>query len=136
MRTTIILLLAALLCSATAQAQDIPVNITKAFSSKHPNVKETKWDIEDNMYEVSFKEKGTEASIIYREDGTIAETEHEIKVSELPRKAQEFARSKGKIKEASKIVVNGIITYEAEVSNEDLLFDSNGKFIKSKQIVN
>ena len=36
------------------------------------------------------------------------------------------------VKEASKITdANGTVTYEAEVKGKDLIFDSNGNFIKA-----
>lgn len=133
MRITIIWLLAAVLCATTAHAQKAPDNIKVALAKLYPDAKSIKWDKEEDMYEASFKNKGTETSVVFRADGSVAETEHEINPDDLPPKAYTFASAKGKIKEAAKITSDNTVTYEAEVNGADLIFDTNGNFIKSKQ---
>ena len=67
--------------------------------------------------------------------GTILETETEIEVKGLPKTVQDYLKDhyKGaKISAASKIVrANGEVTYEALVSDKDLMFDSDGKFLRT-----
>jgi hypothetical protein len=66
--------------------------------------------------------------------GNILETEVEIKIDELPAKAKEYVSKNyagQKIKETAKITDSkGVVTYEAEIKGKDLIFDSNGNFIK------
>lgn len=133
MKTTITLLLLATLCLTTANAQQAPDNIVNAFAKLYPDAKNIEWEQEDGKYEASFKKKGREISIIFNADATVVATETEIKVSALPAKALEYAKAKGKISEASEIYTGNVITYEAEVNDEDLIFDSNGNFLKSEQ---
>ena len=68
--------------------------------------------------------------------GNILETEIEIKVDALPANAKAYISKNyagQKIKEATKITDNkGVVTYEAEIKGKDLIFDSNGNFIKGK----
>lgn len=76
----------------------------------------------------------TEQSVLFDAQGNLLETEVEIKLTQLPKGVLEYVKAnyKGqKVKEAAKISdAKGTLTYEAEIKGMDLLFDSNGKFIK------
>ena len=69
-------------------------------------------------------------------NGMIVEIEIELAVADLPAAAINYVSANygsEKIREASKITsANGTITYEAEVSKKDLIFDASGKFIKTE----
>ena len=69
-------------------------------------------------------------SVPFSEDGTLEETETAISKNNLPAKALKFALSKGKVKEAAKIVrADWTLIYEAEVNGKDLLFDKDGNIL-------
>ena len=76
-------------------------------------------------------------SVIIEPNGTITETEIDIKVAELPVTVLTYVKEhyKGKtVKEASKITkADGTINYEAEVSGTDVIFDASGKFLKESK---
>jgi len=136
MRTIIILLLTAFLCSNIAFGQHsaaIPAVVTSAFARSYPKASGTKWDNEGKMYEANFKNNNQEMSVTFDGKGAIVETETPVAINALPVTAAKYASAKGKIREASKIVLaNGTIRYEAEVNGKDLLFDERGKFIEEK----
>ncbi|MGB8194835.1 MAG: hypothetical protein WCF67_23070, partial [Chitinophagaceae bacterium] len=98
-----------------------------------PRIKGT-WEKEEGNYEVSFKESGKEMSCVIDGAGSIIETETTISVQELPQPAKDYIEQhyrNSKIKEAAKIVkANGETTYEAEINKKDVIFDSNGKFLR------
>ena len=132
MRTSIILLLVTVLCVTTTHAQSIPANVTSVFAQTYPNAKSVKWEDDDGKYEATFKSGGDKISVLYNTNGTVAETESSIAVNDLPAKALAYARAKGKVQEAAKIVsASGVVTYEAEVKGTDLLFDDQGNYIES-----
>jgi hypothetical protein len=64
----------------------------------------------------------------------LGKTAGEIELNQLPKGVLEYVKAnyKGqKVKEAAKITdAKGTVTYEAEIKGMDILFDSNGKFIK------
>lgn len=129
-----IMVAASLRCTcAFAQKSAVPAAIQSKFAKSYPAATKVKWEKEDAGYEASFKLKGMEISVLYSANGTLEETETEIKVSELPAKARTYAAAKGKIQEAAKIVLaSGVVKYEAEVKDRDLLFDEKGNFLEEK----
>lgn len=135
MKSIIIILVAGLLCSngAIAQKNEVPSIVKTTFSKKYPTATKIKWEKEGKKYETSFLLNGKDMSVLFDANGEIEETETKIAVSELPRKAQSYAISKGTIKEAAKIVAsNGKVKYEAEVKGKDLIFDEKGNFLEEK----
>jgi hypothetical protein len=112
---------------------NVPPAVTSAFAKQYPGAT-AKWKMENGSWEANFKQSGNEMSAVFDSNGTMTESEKEIKVSELPPSVPEYVKThyKGeKIKEASKITKsNGVVNYEATVKGKELLFDSNGNFAK------
>jgi hypothetical protein len=112
----------------------IPAIVKSAFTQKYPTVKAVKWDKEGTNYEASFTLNKADNSVLIDPQGKILETEVEIELSGLPNGITDYVKShyKGKpVKEAAKITdSNGTVTYEVEIKGMDLMFDSNGNFIK------
>ena len=138
MKTIIILFgILALVINAHAQKlseSDVPAAVKTQFSSMFPNVKAYKWEKENGIYEAEFKQNKVETSVLFEADGKYFQTETEIAVSELPGGVRDYASKNlpgKKIKEASKIALaDGTLTYEAEISGADYIFDANGNFLK------
>lgn len=137
-RTTVAILVASLMgVVAMAQkinATQVPSMVKTAFAKAYPAIKTVKWEKEKGDFEAGFKQGGNEMSAVFKADGTQLESELEIKVTDLPASVLAYVKQKYKgaaIKEAAKITkATGEVNYEAEVKGKDLLFDSNGKFIK------
>lgn len=134
-----VILLAAMFSLTFANAQkvsdkEVPTAVKNTLQKSYPNAKEIKWEKEKANYEAGFENKETEYSVLIDVLGNILETEIEIKVNALPAMAKEYVSKNyagQKIKEATKITDNkGVVTYEAEIKGKDLIFDSNGNFIK------
>jgi hypothetical protein len=115
----------------------IPINVKTAFAQEFPNNK-AKWGMEDGGYEAEFKINGNDASAVYDKNGHRKALEVAIKMVELPAISLEYLKKKyptNKITETAKITDDkNAITYEAEIKKDnksyDVLFDSNGNFIK------
>lgn len=116
------------------QEKDVPASVKTAFQKNFPQVKAEKWEKEGLNFEVEFELKKSEQSVLFDAQGNLLETEIEIELNQLPKGVLEYvmANYKGQsIKEAAKITDSkGKVTYEAEIKGIDILFDSNGKFIK------
>ncbi len=133
------ILLVAMFSVSFANAQKVsdkkvPTAAKTSLKKNYPNAKEIKWEKEKANYEAEFEVNETDYSLLIDISGNILETEIEIKVDALPAKAKEYVSKNyagQKIKEATKITDNkGVVTYEAEIKGKDLIFDSNGNFIK------
>lgn len=120
--------------SQTNSKITVPDAVKLKFSKLYPNTGSPKWEVEDGIYEASFKQNSVESSVLFSSDGSVIQTETEISPSLLPQSIKDYVHSKlpGKtIASASKIVdARSSITYEAEVDKTDYLFDANGNFIQ------
>ena len=122
--------------SASAQKMDaakVPAAVKASFAKQYPGTT-AKWEKEDGKYEAGFKKDGNTMSALFEKNGTMTESEMDIKVSSLPASVLAHVKEnyKGmKIKEGAKITkADGTVMYEAEVNGKDVIFDANGKFLK------
>ena len=117
-----------------AFAADVPAVVKTAFAKKYPNITKVKWDKENENYEASFDLNKVDCSVLFDANGNIIETEVEIELNELPKGVLDYVKARyagKKAKEAAKITdAKGNVTYEVELKGMDVLFDSEGKFIK------
>ncbi|MFL5752453.1 MAG: PepSY-like domain-containing protein, partial [Bacteroidia bacterium] len=142
---TIITTVALVLAMGTGFAQskvkeaNVPKAVLDAFKAGFKGAKADKWEKEkDGNYEAEFKQGGVETSASYSPEGKLMDTEVEMKTADLPKGVSEYVSKNYagyKISEAAKITdASGKVSYEAEVSKGkeemDLIFDSNGGFVK------
>ena len=138
MKKLALMTVAAMITSLTfaqkLQEKDVPALVKTAFQKNFPQAKVEKWEKEGVNFEAEFELNKTEQSVLFDAQGNLLETEVEIKLTQLPKGVLEYVKAnyKGKkVKEAAKITdAKGTVTYEAEIKGMDILFDSNGKFIK------
>lgn len=114
----------------------VPAVVKETFKKAHPSAV-AKWEWEDKAYEANFKESGREMSCIITKEGTLTETETEMKLAELPQATQDYVaknyRGK-KVKETAKIVAaDGATTYEVVAGSKELIFDAAGNFKEIKK---
>jgi len=121
-------------CAQKVKEADVPPAVKDAFRNSYKDVKEVKWEKEGVNFEAEFEVGETDQSVVYDASGKLIEMEVEIKVDQLPPAVKDYISKNykdAKIKEATKITDgNGTVTYEAELKEKDLIFDSTGKFIK------
>jgi Putative beta-lactamase-inhibitor-like, PepSY-like len=138
MKKYIVLSILLLICCLKGLTQkikesEVPTAVKASFGKLFQG-STAKWEKEDGNYEAGFKKEGKTMSATFQADGTFMESETAIKESELPPAVINYLQANytnKKIKESAKITnATGAITYEAEVDNKDLIFDSNGKFLK------
>jgi len=128
---------------AWAQSIQVPQQVKTAFEKKFHKVTKVKWEKEEgNLYEAEFKVKGTEYSVVFDDKGTWIETEHEIKVKELPQailNSVKDAFTGYEIEEAEIIENQSGTVYEIELENKnqtlEVIFNANGNILK-KEIEN
>lgn len=120
--------------SQKVKEAEVPAAVKDAFKKQHPTAKVEAWEKEDAGYEAEFADGKAEGTATYDAAGKLLETEMEIKVAELPKAVSDYITKNAagkKIDEASKITDSaGKVTFEAEVSKVEYIFDANGTFIK------
>ena len=116
---------------------DVPAPAVSALHKMHPEVKDYKWYHEDGNYEAEYEVNDMEAAVTFDSTGNLVETEIEIPVKNLPVACTEYVSKNypgTTIKEASEITdAKGAKTYEAEIKGKDIVFDSNGNFLKEEK---
>ena len=118
------------------RSSEVPAATVAAFQKNFSGASKVKWEKENGAYEVNFVQNSKEMSALLDSKGDLKETEVEIKVSELPSQVTEYVKKNynASVEKAAKITkANGEVTYEAEVKHKDVIFNSNGKFIKEEK---
>ena len=115
-------------------AASVPQAVTAALRTAHPGATDTRWEREDDGYEASFSEGGSDVSVEFAAGGAVQETETEIAVADLPAAVrQTLARDYAgrAVTEAARIVAaSGAVTYEAELDGStDGLFAASGAVV-------
>lgn len=120
-------------CAQKLKEADVPFAVKASFAKQYPGTT-AKWEKEDGKYEAGFKKDGNNMSALFEANGTMTESEVDIKVADLPATVLAYVKDhyKGKsIKEGAKITkADGTVNYEAEVDGKDVIFDAGGKFLK------
>ena len=123
---------------------DLPAKIQTAASAILKGAKVTEVEIEKEdgklEYEIEFIKDKRETCIKLDAAGKLLETETEIELKEAPALVQATIKKemgeKGELEELEKVVVNGDVSYEAEIEigekEIELLIDPSGKILKKE----
>lgn len=132
--TMIVMLCTTLSFAQKVQEKNVPANVKTTFKKTYTAVTEVKWDKEGENYEASFDLNKKANSVLINAQGNVIETEVEMELRRLPKGILDYVKTHyvgRQAKEGAKITdAKGIVTYEVEIKGMDLIFDSNGKFIK------
>ena len=116
----------------TIKIQNVPDAVKAKFTTLYPEVKNVSWEKENNQVEEEFKQNTMEVSVFIDANGILIQTETAIPVKSLPQVIINYVAKNlpgKKINEAAKIVnATGLFTYEAEVSDDDYIFDADEIF--------
>ncbi|GGA97938.1 PepSY-like domain-containing protein [Puia dinghuensis] len=133
-------LVALCLSSAPAIAQkvksaDVPAAVKSALMKKYPAATHIIWEKEKGNFEANWGGRSNEDnSVAFTPDGTFVEQVVAIPVGSLPPAVAAYVKQHypgAKITEAGKVTdAAGKTSYEAEVKGKDLVFDTDGNFLK------
>ena len=131
------LVLVFFLTSFFAGAQNIkeskvPAPVLKNFKKENPNLVVKSWEKEGKLYEAEVEVDGKERSIVYDEQGNFVAKEEEVGASEMPPMILDYLIKNfpGMVaQEYTRVVkADGTASYEADINDQDLLFDATGNF--------
>jgi hypothetical protein len=126
---------------AKIKEKDVPPAVIAAFKSAYPNATVRGYAKESEkgktFYEIESKDGATMRDLLYNSDGTVAEIEETIAVTDLRAEAQQTIKSKyprGVVSRAEKVTEGDTIKYEVSIRNgkrrAGLAFDADGKLLK------
>ncbi|MFT6503234.1 MAG: putative lipoprotein NlpE involved in copper resistance [Crocinitomicaceae bacterium] len=139
--TTMVLLVGlGIVSCAQETSSETPTKVEDAFNAKFPKAKHVEWEKEnDTEWEAEFKLNGTDYSANFSDEGVWKETEHGIKIKQLPEAIQNTLSSEFseyKIEEAEMVESPDFSGYEVEIEkgeeSMEVVFDQAGKIIKKK----
>lgn len=125
--------------------QQVPKPVLEAFHTAYPQALGVKYE-EDKVagktvYEVEFKDQGVEREATYAAEGTLIETEEDIKPDALPAAVTEAlkkAHPHATLKEAEKLMKpdGSVSGYEVEIKDGkkevEIHLDAAGKILKTE----
>jgi len=117
------------------KASAVPAVVKATLVKKYPTASKVNWEKENGNYEANWGGKsGEDNAVLITPAGVFIEIVNAISISQLPPKVAPYIKLhyKGaKITEAGKVTdAKGTLTYEAQVNGKDLIFDSDGNFMK------
>ena len=125
--------------------QQVPKPVLEAFHKAYPQAQDLKYEKDSNagktVYEVEFKDQGIEREATYTADGTLLETEEDIKPDSLPASITESlkkAHPHATVEEAEKVMKpDGTVSgYEVEIKDGkkelEIHLDAAGKILKTE----
>jgi len=118
---------------STAVSQ-IPANVKSTFDHYYPNTANVTWEQEGPYYIPSFTNSNGVTKLVIDLKGALIQTSVKILPSTLPAAATSYisANYSGQsVADAEQLTMfNHSTRYEAIVGGKDLIFDSNGNFIR------
>ena len=118
---------------------NVPAVVKNENMKRYPESKtqHITWETEKGNYEANWGGQDGEAnSVTYTPSGTFVEIVKAIPVSQLPQSANNYIKQHyqtAQFGDVGKVLdAQGKISYEVEINGKDVIFDSNGSFVKSE----
>jgi len=143
MKHVVILFLGIFYCIPLVFSQElkktgIPAPVADKFMLLYPDAKCITWHFTNDHFKADFKNNKMATTALIAADGTLLQTETQIKVTALPEQALAYFEEKPedpKIEMATIIEdENGIITFEAVADKVDYTFDSSGQVVETNEV--
>ena len=117
---------------------NVPAVVKDAFTKKFPEASNVTWEKEKGNYEANWGGKsGEDNFVLYTPSGKFLEAGKAIAVNQLPAPVISYVKSHYKgasITEAMQVKnADGRVSYEAEVHGKDVVFDEQGKYVKTEK---
>ncbi len=140
----VIIVLSVFVFVACAQDAKPPENIKEAFEARFGEVKNVKWEQEDNNWEADFKNSEGKFSAVFDKDANWMETERDIKPDELPENIRQVLMEEYddyEVDEVEEVEAPGFKGFEVELEKEEgreemeitVLVTSEGEIVKEEE---
>ena len=116
----------------------IPSAVMDKFTLLYPDAKSISWKITEEKYKAEFKNDKMSTMALMASDGSLLQTETQIKITALPEPALAYLLDKFEDKKIgpATIIENkaGIITFEAVADKVDYTFDASGQVMDMNEL--
>jgi hypothetical protein len=137
--TVFMLSLSMTTCAQKVSETDVPQPVKAAFMKQFPKAEHARWEMEDKKdYEVNFQQGGGKWSAKYAADAKWLETEHAVKLEELPAAvrtaiATNYADHKVEATEVAESPQGTVYEVDLEKGEHtmEVVFAADGKVVKS-----
>jgi hypothetical protein len=118
----------------STSVSQIPANVKSTFDRYYPNASNVSWEQEGGFFMPSFTTSNGITKLVIDLKGALIQTSVKILPSTLPATATSYISvnySGQSVADAEQLTMfNHSTRYEAVVAGKDLIFDSNGNFIR------
>lgn len=114
----------------TAFAQVVvPSNVNASFSNTYPGTQTVNWAMEKDNYRGEFTTPdNVRTSVMYDRNGTLMQTETDIRDLDLPLTVRESLGTTKKGNRYTRITdANGVVTYSTTIDDKRVIYDAQGK---------
>ncbi len=113
---------------------DVPSKVSKSFDKSHRKISQVDWSQVGENYKASYVVDEKNMSVVYGVTGKLIETEKEISISQLPTSVLKYVNDNypGQVIKKRVLLTNakGRSSYEVNVNQQDLAFNSQGKLLQ------
>jgi hypothetical protein len=124
--------------SDTIRNPTVPKEIVASFAKAHPDAKLVNWAKAKSTYIVSYRETNSNLWTIYDLNGDLIESKWRVFEKDLPSATLNYIKTNNtqEIQEYYKIIeANGNINYEVSTLTKSYMFDSEGLFYKTIELL-
>jgi len=118
----------------TLMPNDVPAKVSKAFEKSHPKISQVEWNQVGDNYKATYVADEKHMAVVYNASGKKIETEKEINISQLPISVLKYVNDNfpGEVIKKKVLITDakGRSSYELQVNQQDLAFNSQGKLLQ------
>lgn len=121
------------------EIREVPESVLIAFRKANPGVGNPQWRKEKGQYQAKCMVDKRQRTFNYTKSGTPIVTDGKTAVTILPPGVKQYLDKNHRGVPVDKVIkiisAEKLVTYTVEVAGTDLVFDGNGKYLKSNKIL-
>jgi hypothetical protein len=121
------------------EIREVPEAVMIAFRKANPGVGNPQWRKEKGCYQAKCMVNKTPRTFTYTKSGTPVVKDAKAAMEALPTGIKEYLDKNHRgavVDKVLKIInANGTVNYDVEVNGQDLIFDANGKYLKTQKVL-
>ncbi len=135
----VLLLFAGNMQAQRLEIREVPEAVMIAFRKANPGVGNPQWRKEKGCYQAKCMVNKTPRTFTYTKSGTPVVKDAKAAMEALPGAIREYLdkNHRGAVVDKVLRIINpkGTVNYAVEINGTDLIFDANGKYLKTQKIL-
>lgn len=121
------------------EIREVPEAVMIAFRKANPGVGNPQWRKDKGNYQAKCMVNKTPRTFTYTKSGTPVVKDAKAAIEALPAAIKDYLDKshRGAVVDKVLRIINpkGIVNYAVEINGSDLIFDANGKYLKTQKIL-